>query len=264
MVKEEYITILDSDVAPHIEQFESKNFPFNGNSSNWYIKPADQEPTWERNQVASYDGTGSIRLSSQFFNSNDFVHELTTPELDFTNQFSEPGTPLALYFNLAYAMRVPYTIEGESIITDKLDVFLSKDCGETWIQRASFESAELNTKGDSIVFNNYVPEASDWEERYVNIQTASNEPSVIIKFQFSGNGKLNEEEAFIVDNGTIITDNIGGNWLYLDNIRIGNGEWETLENNLVEMNFDIFPNPASKSSYLRFNLINDQKLKIKI
>ena len=161
-------------------------------------------------------------------------------------------------------MRVPYTIEGESIITDKLDVFLSKDCGETWIQRASFESAELNTKGDSIVFNNYVPEASDWEERYVNIQTASNEPSVIIKFQFSGNGKLNEEEAFIVDNGTIITDNIGGNWLYLDNIRIGNGEWETLENTLVEMDFDIFPNPASKSSYLRFNLINDQELKIKI
>ena len=161
-------------------------------------------------------------------------------------------------------MRVPYTIEGESIITDKLDVFLSKDCGETWIQRASFESAELNTKGDSIVFNNYVPESSDWEERYVNIQTASNEPSVIIKFQFSGNGKLNEEEAFIVDNGTIITDNIGGNWLYLDNIRIGNGEWETLENNLVEMDFDIFPNPASKSSYLRFNLINDQELKIKI
>ena len=97
-----------------------------------------------------------------------------------------------------------------------------------------------------------------------NIQTASNEPDVIIKFQFSGNGKLNEEEAFIVDNGTIITDNIGGNWLYIDNIRIGNGEWETLENTLVEMDFDIFPNPASKSSYLGFNLINDQELKIRI
>ena len=264
LVKEEYITILDGDVAPHIEQFESKNFPFNNNSSNWYVKPIDSEATWERNQVASYDGIGSLRLSSQFFNSSDIIHELTTPELDFTNQFSEQGNPLALYFNLAYAMRVPYTIDGKSIITDKLDVFLSKDCGETWIQRASFESVELNTKGDSIVFNNYVPEASDWEERYVNIQTASNEPSVIIKFQFTGSGRLNEEEAFIVDNGTIITDNIGGNWLYLDNIRIGNGEWETLENNIKEIDFDIFPNPASKNSYLRFNIINDQELYIKI
>ena len=37
---------------------------------------------------------GPLELSSQFFNSNDFVHELTTPELDFTNQFSEPEVHL--------------------------------------------------------------------------------------------------------------------------------------------------------------------------
>ena len=264
LIKEEYITILDNDVAPYLEQFESSNFPNNIDASNWYIKPNGEELTWLRNQIASYDGQASIRISSQYFNYNDIIHELTTPELDFTNQFSESGNPLALYFNLAYARRLPYTVEGESIISDKLDVLISKDCGETWIQRASFEVDELNTKGDSIVFNTYVPEAADWEERYVNIQNAANEPSVIIKFQFSGPAKLNEEEAIVVDNGTIITDNVGGNWLYIDNIRIGNGEWETLENNIKEIDFDIFPNPASQSSYLRFNLEKDQDLQINI
>ena len=264
LIKEEYITILDNDVAPYIEQFESYTFPNNIEASNWYIKATGDEPTWERSAIASYDGIGSIRISSNNFNSDNIIHELTTPELDFTNQFSESGSPLAMYFNLAYARRLPYTIDGESIISDNLNILISKDCGETWIQRASFDVEDLNTKGDSIVFNTYVPEASDWEERYVNIQTASNEPSVIIKFQFSGPGKLTEEEAFIVDNGTIITNNIGGNWLYIDNVRIGNGEWETLENNTKEINFDVFPNPASQKSYLRFNLGISQELEINI
>ena len=147
---------------------------------------------------------------------------------------------------------------------DNLKILISKDCGESWIQRASFDVEDLNTKGDSIVFNTYVPEASDWEERYVNIQTAANEPSVIIKFQFSGSGKLIEEEAFMVDNGTIITNNIGGNWLYIDNVRIGNGEWQTLEYDTQEINFNIFPNPMSDNSYLRFNIGKNEELAINI
>ena len=263
-MKENYVTILDNDVAPYIEQFESSDFPNNINSSNWYIKPTGEEESWERNQIASFDGLGSIRISSQNFNSDEIIHELTTPELDFTNQFSETGNPLAMYMNIAYAKRLPYTIDGKSIITDNLKILISKDCGETWIQRASWDADELNTKGDSIVFNTYVPQASDWEEKYVNIQTAANEPSVIIKLQFSGSGKLSEEEAIQVDNGTIITNNKGGNWLYIDNIRVGNGEWETLDENLQEIDFNIFPNPTTETSYLRFNIKNNQYLEISI
>ena len=51
---------------------------------------------------------------------------------------------------------------------------------------------------------------------------------------------MQEEEAFNVDNGTIITDNIGGNWLYIDNIRIGNGNWQEA-NNITSINLDIIP-----------------------
>ena len=37
LIKEEYITILDNDVAPYLEQFEGINFPNNIDASNWYI-----------------------------------------------------------------------------------------------------------------------------------------------------------------------------------------------------------------------------------
>ena len=106
--------------------------------------------------------------------------------------------------------------------------------------------------------------SSDWQERSVNIQTAAQEESVIIKFVFTGKGILQEEEAFDVDNGIIITDNIGGNWLYIDNIRIGNGNWQET-NNITSINLDIIPQPITQENgIMRFNLTESDKLNILI
>ncbi len=265
IIKENYITILDSDAAPFLEQFEDINFPENSTNSNWYIKPTGTEPSWARTGFASSDGVGSIRISSQYLSANDVIHELVSPELDFSTQTTSSEKPLSLYFDLAYAKRLPYTVEdGISIIDDVLSVYVSKNCGESWIKRGQWNTNELNTKGDSIVFNPYVPSASDWEERSVNIQTAAEESSVIIKFSFTGKGILQEEEAFNIDNGTIITDNVGGNWLYIDNIRIGNGDWEP-SSNIETIDLDVFPNPLSKNNgYLRFDLPENDILHISV
>ncbi len=266
IVKENYITILDSDIAPFLEQFEDVNFPENTNYSNWYIKPTGTEPSWTRTAFASSDGIGSIRISSQYLTADDVIHELISPELDFSKQTTSTEEPLSLYFDLAYAKRLPYTIkDGISIIDDMLYVYVSKNCGESWIKRGQWSTNELSTKGDSIAFNPYVPVSSDWEERSVNIQTAAQETSVIVKFVFTGKGILQEEGAFNVDNGTIITDNIGGNWLYIDNIRIGNGNWDNMNNSLETIDFDVFPQPMSKNNgYLRFDLTENETLNISI
>ncbi len=266
LIKENYITILDKDVAPFLEQFEDANFPNNINSSNWYIKPTENEPSWKRTGYASSDGVGSVRIGSQYLTANDVIHELISPELDFSSQTTSTDKPLSLYFDLAYTKRLPYTIDdGVSIINDALSIYVSKNCGETWIKRAEWNTNELNTTGNNITFNPYVPLSSDWEERSVNIQTAAGEPSVIIKFEFTGKGILQEEEAFNVDNGTIITDNIGGNWLYIDNLRIGNGNWENINNSLEKINLNVLPHPVSKNSgFLRFNLTENNLMKISI
>ena len=209
-------------------------------------KPTGTEPSWARTGFASFLGNGSARICSQYLSADDITHELISPELDFSNQTTSTESPLSLYFDLAYAKRLPYTIDGGvSIINDRLSVYVSKNCGETWIKRGEWDANELNTKGGDIAFNPYVPLSSDWQEKSVNIQTAAEEESVIIKFVFTGKGILQEEEAFDVDNGIIITDNIGGNWLYIDNIRIGNGNWQET-NNITSINLDIIPQPITQ------------------
>ena len=265
IIKENYITILDNDVAPFLEQFEDVNFPNNTNAPNWFIKPTGTEPSWARTGFASSLGSGAARICSQYLTADDIAHELISPELDFSNQTTSTENPLSLYFDLAYAKRLPYTIDGGiSIINDRLSVYVSKNCGETWIKRGEWDTNELNTKGDNIAFNPYVPLSSDWQERSVNIQTAAQEESVIIKFVFTGKGILQEEEAFDVDNGIIITDNIGGNWLYIDNIRIGNGNWQET-NNITSINLDIIPQPITQENgIMRFNLTESDKLNILI
>jgi len=165
--------------------------------------------------------------------------------------------------DLAYAKRLPYTIEdGVSIIGDMLYVYVSKNCGESWIKRGQWNTNELNTKGDSIAFNPYVPLSSDWEERSVNIQTAAEEESVIIKFVFTGKGILQEEEAFNVDNGTIITDNIGGNWLYIDNLRVGENFVNLTEEQSLGLR--VFPNPSNGSAKIEINLNSPEKVFIEL
>ena len=103
IIKENYITILDSDVAPFIEQFEDVNFPNNTNSPNWFIKPTGTEPSWARTGLASFLGSGSARICSQYLSADDITHELISPELDFSNQTTSTESPLSLYFDLAYA-----------------------------------------------------------------------------------------------------------------------------------------------------------------
>lgn len=264
IMKENYITILDSDAAPYIEQFEDINFPENTNTSNWYIKPSEIDPTWQRTGLAAYSGNGSIRISSQYMERVNIEHELISPELDFSNQTTSAADPLLLYFDLAYAKRLPYNLEdGSSIINDLLAVYVSKNCGESWIKRAEWNADELNSKENGIAFNPYTPQSEDWKEMTVNIQNTAESPSVIIKFVFTGNGKLLEEQAFNVENGTIITNNIGGNWLYIDNIRVGNGEWEDFSNNNFEIN--LIPQPFTENEgYLKFRIEEEQFLNITI
>ena len=101
-------------------------------------KTSEIDPTWQRTGLAAYSGNGSIRISSQYMERVNIEHELISPELDFSNQTTSAADPLLLYFDLAYAKRLPYNLEdGSSIINDLLAVYVSKNCGESWIKELS-------------------------------------------------------------------------------------------------------------------------------
>jgi len=182
------------------ESFANIDFPDNADTSlSWSIKSPDNETTWTRTPISSNSETGSVRIRSRYFDCYK-KHYLYTPNLDLSNFGLGVGEPLKLWFDLAYGKRNNQT-------DDLLEIFYSKDCGETWQLRASWDTDELITTTGGNVGNNFIPQNGDWVEKSVNIQAAAEANNVIIKFEFSG------------DRGT---------YLYVDNVRLI-GEWINID-----------------------------------
>ena len=72
----------------------------------------------------------------------------------------------------------------------------------------------------------FIPNSDDWVQYCVNINPAGMSDEVNIMFSFEGTGADDMTFEYYCNNNMsslfIEEDNIGGNWLYLDNIRIGN------------------------------------------
>ena len=178
------------------ESFSNTQFPINTDPSlSWSIEAPDNETTWARTPISSTATTGSVRIRSRYFDCYN-KHYLYTPNLDLSNFGLGIGEPLRLWFDMAYGMRNNQT-------NDLLVISYSKDCGETWQERASWDTEELITSIGGNVGNNFIPNSSEWIEKSVNIQAAAEQNNVIIRFEFSGDR---------------------GSYLYIDNVRLM-GEW---------------------------------------
>ena len=186
------------------ESFESNQFPLsNSPSLSWSIDSPPNETSWTRTYLASTQGTASVRIRSRYFDCNR-QHILYSPNLDLTNYALGGGEPLKLLFDLAYAKRNNQT-------EDLLIVSYSKNCGETWQERASWDTDELITNNGLNVGNNFMPSNSEWVEKSVNIQAAAEQEDVIIRFEFSGDR---------------------GSYLYIDNVRLS-GQWINISENHI-------------------------------
>ena len=228
LIKQKCIIVLDQVSAPFVEDFESLEFPINVSidEPSWYI--LDNYPTetnWEKTTAGSYEGDQSIRIRSQNFHSSigSVKQAIYTPEIncsEFTPS-NDPQETLRAYFNVAYAKRLPYQNEdGNSIIPDKL-IVSRKHANQDWMVRGTFLADSLaNT--DRVYFNEYIPENGHWKSLSVNIGNSAGQESVILRFEFSGKGYLSADTVIMTNNGgEYISDNVGGNWLYIDNFKIG-------------------------------------------
>ena len=185
------------------ESFESINFPNSENLlSDWIIDEQDTENTWNRTELASSVGSASIRIRSRFF-SGEINHNLMSPFINL----SQYENPVRLYFDYAYARR-------NSQSDDLLRILVSDDCGLSWTLRKDLTTDELITNGGSSVTSVFVPNSSQWEEEYVNLNPWAGDESVKIKFEFNGEN---------------------GNYLYVDNIRLESANIG-LDNNVNDKN----------------------------
>ena len=225
------------------ESFYSNFFPLNNNANLcWTIVAPENENSWTRTYQASSEGTGSVRIRSRFFESNNSCsgknkHFLYSPNLNLSFYGIGIGEPLKILFDYAYVRR-----NNQS--NDLLVVSYSKNCGESWQVRGAWETAELITNNGANVSSAFIPSDDEWETRAVNIQAAAEQSDVIIRFEFSGES---------------------GNYLYIDNVRL-EGEWIGVNETNVNLNPHLIKEVdllgrENKTSPLKIKIYNNGTIK---
>ena len=215
------------------EDFEDALFPSNTDPNHNLELTSTANfagPTnFERTLVASTSGAASIRLRNGSISAGT-VSSLITPNIDVTGNSGN----MFLSFDLAYALKSPTTSED-------LKVYLSSDCGATWVQRIAKSGALLATNGGAIV-SSFIPNASQWRKEVITVTP-----------NFVNTGKLMVK---------IEVTSKGGNTMYIDNLRIYTllGDKEAL----AENNINVYPNPVTSETGISFDLKAPEKVSVKI
>ncbi len=199
-------------LAPSIQDFETLIFP----SNNWSYEN-NGGTHWETTTLASLSGTKSIYLQNDSANS-------TTEDIFYTENFNLSNATAPVFnFKIAFANR--------GISNDNLKIFMSTDCGQTWVLKYTKSGNSLETVNSTAL--NFIPTASEWRQDAMNISTAAGQPNVRFKFQFTADG---------------------GNNIFIDDINIsGVTGFEQL--NADAINLSLSPNPANQQTVLSFELI---------
>ena len=230
------VVIVMPDTAEYktdfVESFESTSF-----TNDWTI--VNYEPTskgFVRTSNASATGSFSCYINS-FNNSveND-VDELISPTFDLT-KYSSPK----LRFMRAFSQ--PSTAAATD---NKLQVYISTNCGKSWIQIGSYTGSVLKTT-TTTTSSSFVPNASQWDTTVVAgtslYATATN---ARFKFRYTGSS---DNQNFYLDNinllGAINTNGI-----------------QDLASHPFE--FVLVPNPSSGTASINLDIYQSENINIEM
>jgi PKD repeat protein len=224
-----YVKVMDvvgGNSAPWSEGFENmSSFP----SGGWSVIN-DGGTTWERTNTAASTDSYSARVEN-FSNANikSTKDVMITPSFDLTSAKSGGVT-----FKLAHAMR-------NSTTADRLTVYVSSNCGESWTQRYSKTGTALANAGQ--VTTNFIPNSSQWRNESLTLSSSHyGKPNVMFKFEFNY---------------------ADGNNIYIDDINLN--VTTSVENIVKESyGFGVYPNPLEASSVLKFTMKDGAAVQVKV
>jgi PKD repeat protein len=212
-VQQNYIQVIanEGEEAPYTEDCEAlTSLP----SERWIAVNELGGASWEVTNVAGYSGTKSFRIV------NTSADAGRKDELMSTSVDLEGASDVTISWRWAYAKR-------NSGTNDRLELYVSKTCGEYWLLRWDDEDvAEWPTAPNQN--SSFVPNGSDqWAfEEIANIPSSYSVENFRFKFVFTSDG---------------------GNNLYLDDININGGAFVGVEEQLADEDvLTVLPNPASE------------------
>lgn len=223
--KTAYMSVLPNTgrTAPFFEGFESMAPVPN---LDWYVD--NQEGAqWQIKNGVGASGSKSIWINNSSPNSGtDDSFISSTINLDF-------ASTVTLSFKYAFARRTTSN-------TDKLEVWASPDCGESWVLRKSISPAVVGTAPEQ--GGSFVPTSSQWAQVNVtNINSTYWTPNFRFKITYVGGG---------------------GNNIYVDDINldatIGVEELETLKY------INIYPNPSHNQANIEIYLLKADDVSVQI
>jgi hypothetical protein len=158
-------------------------------------------------------------------------HAIITPAINLTTT-----KDVTISFDYAFATNAYY----DSLITDVLTVYTSRDCGENWTEKKIIGGPNLGT--NSITMNTivtagnssgaeFLPQSDNvWKNISFPLTVGSLDTKTRIKFEFVPSKYANN--------------------LFIDNINI-NGTLQIEESPLTKMGISVYPNPVNENSAIQ-------------
>ncbi len=203
-ISKTFNSMVNPFALPLSQNFSGTTFPPAGYDN---IDATNDGYKWKRSSTAGYNGAGSMYI--EFYNiSSGNYDDFVLPLISFSN-ISNPQ----LSFWIAHR-------RYSASYSDKLQVDISTNCGQTWSQVWMKSGANLATN------SNYTT-TSDWRQETVNLSTYQGQNNILLRFR--------------------ATSGYGNN-CFVDEINITG----TSGNSITNLNpmIEIFPNPAQNTFYI--------------
>lgn len=232
-VKTNYVQVLSQPLTlPIIEGFEDYSTT---NEAGFVITSSASNAKWELTTSVGQTGSKSFKLDN-FSQNGPNTDEFFSQPIDLSGISAENG---GVVLSFRYAHRKRNATNNSEV----LRVFISNDCGESWVQRRTISGTSLSTQVET---SPWTPTFWDWETVHMTNVTSSYWVSDFrYKFSFDGNG---------------------GNNIYIDNINIYPGPISELGIDESEeiSPISLFPNPSEGWMQLQFSTQSAQKVRIEL
>jgi len=235
--KTAYVHVYPSSYSlPFFEGFE--NYTSLSSLANWEVFNGNNNNTFAIDNTVSHSGAKCVKVAN-FGQSGSNIDELIAAPVDLSAVASN-GAQVTLSFRYAYRKKTSANLEA-------LKVFVTNNCGDSWVQRKTLSGNSLSTLTSS---TSWAPSsAADWVTVHmINVTSEYWVDNFRYKFRFEGNG---------------------GNNFYLDDINLYLGpQSDELVLGIAEAGtideLALYPNPADQEVNLRFSVGTPQNTAIQI